>query len=240
VLATVLAMEVVDAAENVASVGERRWREIDASRAAIVREQLQRQRGRAAGTAGSAFLATFDGPARGIRCALAILEASRALGIEVRAGLHTGEADLVEGQLGGDAFRVAARVMAQAAAGEVLVSTTVRDLVAGSEIPFQELEAASVGPWQLYRVGHAGADGVTPTPSASSRRTDPLTPREREVALLLARGLTNRQIGEELYLAEKTVKNYVSNVLAKLGMHRRSQAAAYAARLAERRRSPGV
>jgi predicted ATPase/pimeloyl-ACP methyl ester carboxylesterase/DNA-binding CsgD family transcriptional regulator len=230
VLATVLAMEVVDAAENVASLGERRWREIEASRAAIVREQLQRHRGRAAGTAGSAFLATFDGPARGIRCALAILEASRAFnpGIALRAGLHTGEADLLEGELGGEAFRVAARVMAQAAAGDVLVSTTVRDLVAGSEIPFQELDAAaSVGPWQLYRVGRAGGDGVTPTPSVSARRSDPLTPREREVALLLARGLTNRQIAEELVISAATAERHVVNIFNKLGFHSRSQLAAW-------------
>jgi predicted ATPase/pimeloyl-ACP methyl ester carboxylesterase/DNA-binding CsgD family transcriptional regulator len=237
VLATVLAMEVVDAAERAASMGERRWRQIEAARAALAREQLERHRGRAAGTAGSGFLATFDGPARGIRCASAIIDQSRALGVELRAGLHTGECDVLDGELGGTAFRIATGVMAHAGPGDVLVSSTIRDLVAGSGISFEEQETlvmtGGLGPWRLFRIGRGGpprrsaGDGSTPAPPAATRRADPLTPREREVAVLLARGLTNRQIGDELVISAATAERHVVNIFNKLGFHSRSQLAAW-------------
>jgi pimeloyl-ACP methyl ester carboxylesterase/DNA-binding XRE family transcriptional regulator len=148
VLATVLAMEVVHPASD-----------SEGASASVVRDQLERYRGRAAGTLDNGLLATFDGPARGIRCALAIIDGSRPLGIELRGALHTGECDLVEGGLGGVPFRIAASAMAEAEPGQVLVSRTVRDLVAGSGIQFDERPhrpapegpGLGLGPWQLVR-----------------------------------------------------------------------------------------
>jgi DNA-binding CsgD family transcriptional regulator len=199
-----------------------------------VRDQHERHRGRGAGKAGGGFLATFDGPARAIRCAAAILEESRPLGIELRAGLHTGECDLVDGELGGGALRTGTWVMAQAAPGEVLVSGTVRDLVVGSGIQFEEREARPApdgsGPQRLFRVGRgpgSARPSGAPAPPAPPGRADPLTPREREVAVLLAGGLTNRQIAERLVISASTAERHVVNIFNKLGFHARSQLAAW-------------
>jgi predicted ATPase/pimeloyl-ACP methyl ester carboxylesterase/DNA-binding CsgD family transcriptional regulator len=238
VVATVLAMEVVDAATTVASLGDRRWREVQAAYAAVVRDNLERFRGRPAGATGTAFLATFDGPARGIRCASTILDQSRLLGIELRAGLHTGECDLVDGEPGGPAFRVATWVMAQAPPGDVLTSSTVRDLVVGSGLPFEEWQAPAGPEWlgrlSLFRLArdrrpqHSTVEGgPVPPPSARTGRGDPLTRREREVATLLARGLTNRQIGHELVISPATAERHVVNIFNKLGFHSRTQLAAW-------------
>jgi DNA-binding CsgD family transcriptional regulator/class 3 adenylate cyclase len=237
VLATVLAMEVVHAVETVAGVGQRRWRAIDEAYRALVRDQLERHHGQPAGTAGSGFLATFNGPARGIRCALAIISESRSLGIELRAALHTGECELVDGGLGGEAFRRATSLMAQAEPGEVLVSSIVRDLVAGSGIQLEERDARSTpgepGSRQLFRVGlgrrpaHLAGGAEPPPPAARPQTVGPLTPREREVAVLLARGLTNRQIGDQLVISAATAERHVVNIFNKLGFHSRSQLAAW-------------
>jgi len=145
VLATVLALDVAHASAR------------SATHAGLVRDQLERFRGRAAGTsAGGDMMATFDGPARGIRCALAIVDQSRPLGLTVRGALHTGECDLVDGGLGGMPFHIASTAIEHARPGEVLVSRTVRDLVAGSGIQFDEHEQrlAPNGQdvWQLFRV----------------------------------------------------------------------------------------
>ena len=127
-----------------------------------VRQQLARFRGREVDTAGDGFFASFDGPARAIRCARAIVEAVGHLGIDVRAGLHTGECEQVDGKVGGIAVHIGARVAANAGAGEVVVSRTVRDLVAGSGIEFEECGTAELkgipGTWELFGVA-AGASG---------------------------------------------------------------------------------
>ena len=232
VLATVLAMQTVNTAQTIAEVGAARWLTIEATHDALVRDQVEHFRGHQAGTGGSGFLATFDGPARGIRCAQAIVEASRPLGLGVRAALHTGECDLLDGQLGGIAFRIAAWAMSQAEAGDVLVSSTVRDLVAGSGIDFEELRERAapdnLGTWRLFLAGSASRrPAASPPPAQPVRNTSNLTPREREVALLLARGLTNRQIGEELVISAATAERHVVNIFNKLGFHSRSQVAAW-------------
>jgi len=122
----------------------------------LVRRQLVRFRGREVDTAGDGFLASFDGPARAIRCATAIVEGVRALGLEVRAGLHTGECELLDGKVAGIAVHTGARVASHAAPGEVLVSSTVKDLVAGSGITFQDRGTHELhgvpGEWHLYAV----------------------------------------------------------------------------------------
>lgn len=156
VLATVLFTDIVGSTAKLAELGDRGWKEVLHQHHALVRRQLVRFSGREIDTAGDGFFASFDGPARAIRCAGAIREAVSGLGLDVRAGLHTGECELVEGKVGGIAVHIGARVAAEAAPGEVLVSSTVKDLVAGSGIRFGErgvVELKGVpGEWRLYSV----------------------------------------------------------------------------------------
>jgi len=158
VLATVLFTDIVGSSEKAASLGDRAWRELLERHHAVVRRQLARFRGVEIDTAGDGFFASFDGPARAIRCACAIVETVPELGLEVRAGLHTGECELANGKVTGIAVHTGARVAAAAAPGEVLVSSTVKDLVAGSGIVFAdrgERELKGVGSWRLYSVLNA-------------------------------------------------------------------------------------
>jgi class 3 adenylate cyclase len=136
VLATVMFADIVGSTKRAAALGDRRWRELLAAHQAAIRRELARFRGREVKTLGDGCLATFDGPARGVQCGWAIAEAARSLGLEVRIGLHCGEVELVGDDVGGIAVHLAARVSAAAAPGEVLVSSTVKDLVAGSGIQF--------------------------------------------------------------------------------------------------------
>jgi pimeloyl-ACP methyl ester carboxylesterase len=163
VLATVLFTDIVGSTAKVAELGDRRWRELLEQHHVRVRQQLVRFSGREIDTAGDGFFASFDGPARAIRCACAITEAMRDLGLDVRSGLHTGECELVEGKVGGIAVHIGARVAAEAAPGEVLVSSTVKDLVAGSGIRFRErgvVELRGVPEeWRLYSVEPVRAVG---------------------------------------------------------------------------------
>jgi pimeloyl-ACP methyl ester carboxylesterase len=156
VLTTVLFTDIVGSTEHAAEIGDRRWAELVASHHALVRRQLDRFRGRELDTAGDGFFASFDGPARGIRCARAITESVHELGVDVRAGLHTGECELIGEKPGGIAVNIGARVASRAGAGEVLVSSTVKDLVAGSGIRFADrgtVELKGVpGRWQLFAV----------------------------------------------------------------------------------------
>ena len=156
VLSTVLFTDIVDSSVLLAEVGDRAWRELLERHHGLVRRELQRHRGVEVDTAGDGFFASFDGPARAIRCAAAIVDGLAELGLEVRAGLHTGECEVVDGKVAGIAVHTGARVASQAAAGEVLVSSTVKDLVAGSGIAFSERGAHELkgvpGEWQLYAV----------------------------------------------------------------------------------------
>ena len=156
VLATVLFTDVVGSTERASELGDRRWRALLGQHHAIVRRELDRFQGREVDTAGDGFLATFDGPARAIRCARAIGDGLRRLGLEIRAGLHTGECELLQDRVAGVAVHTGARVAAQAEPGEVLVSQTVKDLVAGSGIEFEERGTQVLkgvpGEWRLYAV----------------------------------------------------------------------------------------
>jgi pimeloyl-ACP methyl ester carboxylesterase len=155
-LATVLFTDIVGSTEKATKLGDRRWRELLERHRERVRGQLARYRGREIGTAGDGFLATFDGPARAIRCATSIAGSVRDLGLEIRAGLHTGECELIGGEPGGIALHIGARVAALAGPSEVWVSQTVKDLVAGSGLAFDdrgEHELKGVPDhWRLYRV----------------------------------------------------------------------------------------
>ena len=156
VLATVMFTDIVGSTARAAELGDRRWSELLASHQVVVRRELSRFGGREVKTMGDGFLATFDGPARAIRCACAARSGVRLLGIELRAGLHTGECERIGDDVRGIAVHIAARVAALAAPGEILVSSTVKDLVAGSELRFAERGARELsgvpGQWQLFAV----------------------------------------------------------------------------------------
>ena len=138
ILATVLLTDIVDSTKRAEAMGDRRWRELLDAHNAIIRRELTRFRGVEVKTTGDGFLATFDGPGRAIHCSLSLIPAIRPLGIEIRAGLHTGEVEVGKNDVRGIAVHVAARVAAQAQAGECLVTRTVKDLVAGADIRFTE------------------------------------------------------------------------------------------------------
>lgn len=154
VLATVLFTDIVGSTEKAASLGDRRWRALLDDHHAMVRNILTRFRGHEVKTTGDGFLATFDGPARGVRCARAIADEVRSLGIDIRAGLHTGECEIIGDDVGGIAVHIGARVAALAGAGEVLVSSTVKDLVAGSGLRFGSRGVTPLkgvpGEWQIF------------------------------------------------------------------------------------------
>jgi pimeloyl-ACP methyl ester carboxylesterase len=155
VLATVLFTDIVGSTEQATKLGDRRWRELLERHHALVRQHLERYHGRELDTAGDGFFATFDGPARAIRAAQAVVGGVRELGLQIRAGVHTGECEVHEGKVAGIAVSAGARVAGAAGSGEVLVSQTVKDLVAGSGISFEdrgEHELKGVGAWRLYSV----------------------------------------------------------------------------------------
>jgi class 3 adenylate cyclase len=155
-LATVLFTDICNSTQHAARMGDRGWRYMLERHDALFRRSLERHRGREVKHTGDGFLATFDGPARAIRCAADHAESVASLGLEVRAGLHTGELEVMDGDLGGLAVHIAARVMDRADPCEVLVSSTVKDLVVGSGIAFQERGAHELrgvpGEWQLFSV----------------------------------------------------------------------------------------
>ena len=236
VLATLLFTGIVGAAATAVRLGDHAWREMITTYDTLFREQLARFRGREVKKTISGFLAAFDGPARAIRCASAIVEAAGDHGIAVRAGLHAGECEIVGDELGGVAVQLAERVLERARSGEILVSSTVKDLVAGSGIKFEDAEASLLtGPasgWNLYRV----LDGRQPARDGrlvaqideAARPPTALSPREREVAILVARGKSNREVAEDLSISAATAERHVANILSKLGYHSRAQIAAWA------------
>lgn len=155
-LATVLFTDIVGSTDLAARLGDARWLELRGAHDEIVRRHLGALHGREIATTGDGFLATFDGPARAVHCASRIRTAVRSLGIEIRAGLHTGEIELLDGDIGGIAVHLAARIMAAAQPSEVLVSSTLPDLVVGSGIEFEDRGGHDLkgipGAWHLFRV----------------------------------------------------------------------------------------
>jgi pimeloyl-ACP methyl ester carboxylesterase len=156
VLATILFTDIIDSTQRASELGDRGWRDLLEQHHTVVRAELRRYRGREIDNAGDGFCASFDGPARAIRCALAIREDLHRIGLDVRAGIHTGECQVLHDKLAGVAIHAAARIAASGGRGEVRVSGTVRDLVAGSGIAFQDLGPAALkglpGEWQLLRI----------------------------------------------------------------------------------------
>jgi class 3 adenylate cyclase len=159
VLATVLFTDIVDSTRRAVEIGDRDWHALLDAHDVIVRAQLARFRGREVNRTGDGFLAMFDGPQRAIRCAMAIRDAVQALGIQVRAGLHTGECEIRGDDIGGIGVHIGARVSALAGPNDVLVSSTLRDLVIGSGLEFEERGAHQLkgvpGEWRLFAVASA-------------------------------------------------------------------------------------
>jgi pimeloyl-ACP methyl ester carboxylesterase/class 3 adenylate cyclase len=244
VLSTVMFVGVADAMSHITMLGDRRWRELLHEYQDRARRELSRFRGHPVRVTGDGTLATFDGPARAVRCARAIGDAARELGIRARAGLHTGEIDVVDDEIDGITVQMAARIGAAAGPDEVLVSGTVRDLVAGSGLTFEERGALAVrgvpGEWRLSVLASEhqalsappqpsplAATAMRLTPGESPGRGATLTAREREVAILIGQGYSNRRIAEALVIAEKTAEVHARNVRGKLGLETRTQIAAW-------------
>jgi class 3 adenylate cyclase len=162
-LATVLFTDIVGSTEQAAALGDRRWRDLIETHHTIVRRELARFQGREIDTAGDGFLAVFDKPAQAVHCACAISDAVRQLGIEIRAGLHTGECEAVGDKMRGIAVHIGARVASLAASGEILLSSTVKDLVAGAGIRFEDRGRRVLkgipGEWRLFAVARSDASG---------------------------------------------------------------------------------
>jgi pimeloyl-ACP methyl ester carboxylesterase/class 3 adenylate cyclase len=158
ILATVLFTDIADSTKRAADLGDQRWRDLLERHHSCVRGELDHFRGKEIDTAGDGFFATFDGPARGIRCACAIRDSVSSLGINIRAGLHTGECELMGDKVSGLAVHIGARVMKKSNPGEVLVSSTVKDLVAGSGLRFNDRGKHALkgipGEWRLFLVEH--------------------------------------------------------------------------------------
>ena len=156
VLATVMFIDIVDSTKRAADLGDRRWTDLLEGFYAVVRRELERFRGREIDTAGDGFFVTFDGPARAIRCAAALVEAVERIGLDIRVGIHTGEVERIADNLGGLAVVIGARVGALAGPGEILVSRTVKDLVVGSDVSFERRGQHRLkgipGDWELYSV----------------------------------------------------------------------------------------
>ena len=190
ILTTVMFTDIVGSTERAAQLGDARWRELLGRHDELMRAELERHRGREVKTMGDGFLATFDGPARGIRCARAIADQVRSLDIELRAGLHTGECELIGEDIGGMAVNIGARIGALAGADEVIVSSTVKDLVVGSGISFSDRGARELkgvpGEWRLFAV-----DQVQASPSS---RLVPDT-REHRMSNRMFAGATRRAPG---------------------------------------------
>ena len=154
ILATVLFIDIVSATATAATLSDQRWRDVLQRYRALVRRELARYGGREVEVTGDGFLATFDGPTRAMRCAFAVRDAVALVGLDVRAGVHSGECEIMEEKIGGMAVHIGARVAASAAAGEILGSSTVKDLVIGSTLRFTDRGLHQLkgvpGEWRLY------------------------------------------------------------------------------------------
>jgi DNA-binding CsgD family transcriptional regulator len=197
---------------------------------AAATESIGRFGGQAAHIGAGEFSARFDGPARAVRCAMNLSEAARTIGFDLAAGVHTGEIEVRENIAAGLAVHATERICAHAAAGEVLVSGVVTDLVAGSGLHFAE---RGVEPIEGFDHGlrlFAALEGRAPARETVAPSLDLLSPREREVLGLVAEGLSNAAIAKRIFLSEHTVKRHVANILVKLDLPTRAAAAALAGR----------
>ena len=231
-LATILVVTIANAAPKAAFLGDRAWGDVLRNYANIVADQVDRHRGREIANRQDGITAVFDGPARAVRCALSLLEKGLGVGLEIKAGIHTGEVETRDWGLAGVAARNAGLIAEAAQPCQVLVSSTVRDLVAGSGLSFHHCPRRIKGDQErqlfiaddLERIEPSGS--LIEMPLAGS--AGELTPREREILKLLARGGTNKEIAIDLELSDHTVKRHVANILTKLDLPTRSAATRFA------------
>jgi pimeloyl-ACP methyl ester carboxylesterase/class 3 adenylate cyclase/DNA-binding CsgD family transcriptional regulator len=233
-LVAVLMTEICDATATASGLDEQSWHDMRDVYGALVRHVIDEFQGRLARAVDAGFLATFDSPVQAIWCACALSSEAQAAGFVVRSGLHVGECELTGDKVKGTTVQLSSSIMAHAMAGSVVVSQTIKDLTLDSAIGFQDLGAFPLrgvtGEWRLFRAS-------TPTEAAPSQGLVvelgrphgdiPLSHREREVATLVALGLSNRQIAEELVIASSTAERHIANILKKLAYHSRSQIAAW-------------
>jgi pimeloyl-ACP methyl ester carboxylesterase/DNA-binding CsgD family transcriptional regulator/class 3 adenylate cyclase len=237
-LTTLVVTEIAGGAESALRLGDQEWGEVRQAFHELVWHELRHHQGQKASPTLDGNLATFDVPARAIRFASAVVTGARRLGISARAGLHTGEVAVIGEEVAGVAVYLAVRIAALADAGEILVSNTVSDLVAGSGLALEAIGDQVFpnlpGSWRLYRLAVGTQKDLAPSASralADSAATRPLaslSSRERELAKLVALGLSNRQIADELVISVATVERHVANILIKLGFRSRAQIAAWA------------
>jgi pimeloyl-ACP methyl ester carboxylesterase/DNA-binding CsgD family transcriptional regulator len=233
-LAVVLVTEICDATATATRLDDQQWHDIRDAYSGLMRRELAEFHGRLARATDTNFLAIFDSPARAIHCACAIVNAAQAAEFVVRAGMHVGECEIVGDSVGGMTVQVAAGVMAHAAPGSVVISQTMKDLTPDSDIGFQHVGTHPLkgvtGEWHLYRASTAIKVAPSAAPQVEPKvdlRSAPLSHREREVATLVALGLSNRQIAEELVIASSTAERHIANILNKLAYHSRAQIAAW-------------
>jgi len=230
-LATVLCMSVAQAGAHAVWLGDERWNQLIDRHHRVVRKALARYSGTEIEASERGLTAVFDGTARAIRCAIEVRDELLDFGLRVRAGLHAGECEVGDGHPRGVALHVASSVMDAAQPGEVLVSSTIKDLVVGSGLEFVQrgvrVFADVPGSWGLFEAG--AGQPVRPT-EAVRVAARVLSRREREVAQLVAGGLSNREIAQRLYLSERTVDNHLHHILDKLGFDSRVQVATWMAR----------
>jgi pimeloyl-ACP methyl ester carboxylesterase/DNA-binding CsgD family transcriptional regulator len=232
VLGTIVCIEVADAARRGPGQGAQWLDRVRRFREAVEISRLQ-YRGREIGRQPDGMAAVFDGPVRALRCVIALREAARQLNMAVHAGVHTGEVEIADAEVGGAAVHISARIAALARANEILVSTTVRDLVPGSGLRLSDADdRLPAGERDTPRLLVLDTNDQTATqpsvPTARRPTLAQLSPREREILGSLARGLTNAEIAEEFGLSEHTIKRHVANILMKLDLANRSAAAAFA------------
>jgi len=238
VVRTILATDVVGSTGIVERIGDRAWGELFAAHLRTIRSELVRFGGVELDSAGDAFMGAFESAARAILCALAVIGRSAELGLAVRAGVHTGEIEYVEGRARGITLHVSSRVAERAGPGEVLATATTRELAAGSGLMFvdhgEHVLKGVRRPRQLYAVVEAAAEPATQRPvapsDASPRTTYPagLTAREVDVLRLVAIGLSDAETAERLFLSVRTVNAHLRSVYRKLGIRSRAAAGRFA------------
>jgi len=236
VLITLLVVDIVRSTQRAIELGDRRWSQVLDQYRLLLDRELARHRGRLVNRSGDGVLATFDAPARALRCAVALGEAAAAIGLRLRAGVHTGECDLRAGDVAGIAVHVAARVESAARPGEVLASNIVMQLVAGSGLAFEDrgrhVLAGIPGQWPLYALSDDAERPRTAVvrPTGDGEELSDLSERELEVLELIAEGYTNQDVAGRLHLSHRTVERHLSNIYAKLRLSGKAARAAAAAR----------
>jgi DNA-binding NarL/FixJ family response regulator len=225
---TILVTDIVDSTRTTERVGDSAWGEILAAHERVTRDELVPFGGEEVATTGDGFLLSFDSPARAVRCALAVVDAVAALGLSIRAGIHTGEVEFVDGSLVGIALNVATRIAARAGSSEVLVSATTRELAAGSGLVFSDRGEHTLNGVSEPRRLYAATPTRASEPAAGEFPAD-LTAREVEVLRLVAVGLTDAETAERLFLSVRTVNAHLRSIYRKLDVGSRAAAGRFAA-----------